>query len=431
MVRKIRRFALPLLGAVLALAMALNALARQTPQELRRKADAYFEEKSYKLAGETYAQLLTADPKVPDKAEIELRILVAEIKAEEWNRAVADAESFPKKYPDTRQEARAQVWRGRLYTLVPHYGYTVGKVEYRGGDVPKSVGGVAPVGAAFDTQDARKVTLSWRRAKGLFERFRREKRINDDDLNEEIQLNFDLAHLMEPSYSPYGPIHALYTEWEIDPKADYDTRVPLAKQVMFLYEQIPYLDSLRSHSDGHNVVLAALGEGGVHSAYAAIRDAALLQRLLFGPQAGHEPRAVGDTRRRMSRSTPSKSCRMFSKNTRMTAEADRVTFTIATWTEAKGDIMEALRLYNVVLGKYPKSRYVSDANAQIQNLMLPNLGLYSAGVNLPGRAAQFTVGGRNVKQVRFTAYKVALEDVYGKAEYPAGVSEQPASSHVQ
>ena len=136
MVRKIRRFALPLLGAVLALAMALNALARQTPQELRRKADAYFDEKSYKLAGETYAQLLNADPKAADRNEIELRILVAEIKAEEWNRAVADAESFVKRYPDTRQEARAQVWRGRLYTLVPHEGYRVGKAEYRGGMSP-------------------------------------------------------------------------------------------------------------------------------------------------------------------------------------------------------------------------------------------------------------------------------------------------------
>ena len=186
-------------------------------------------------------------------------------------------------------------------------------------------------------------------------------------------MNFDLAHLMEPAYTPYGPIHALYTDWEIDPKADYDPRVPPAKQVMFLYEQIPYLDSLRSHSDGHNVVLAALGKAGF-----------ILRMRQYGTQPYYNGYYSGRKRRYNPAQwvipapyvalDPIKILQDVLEKYPNDTEADRVTYTIATWTEAKGDIMEALRLYNVVLGKYPKSRYVSDANAQIQNLMLAESG---------------------------------------------------------
>ena len=423
--RKIVRAAGSLLAAITVIAIALSALARQSPQEIRRQADAYFDEKSYKQAAETYTNLLNADPKAADRNEIELRLLVSEIKAEQWNRAIADAESYVKRYPDTRQEARAQVWRGRLYHLAPHYGYVVGKAETRGNDVPKSAGGVAPRYTDFSAQDEQKTYLSWRRAKELFQRFRREKRGNDDDLNEEITLNFDLARLLEPQYTPYGPLHALYTDWDIDPKADYDPNTPVAKQVMVLYEQIPYLNSLRSHTDGHSVVLAALGEAGFilhmrqygvqpyYNGYYSGRGRRFnpMQWVIPAPYVARDPIQLLQS---VLDKYPNDS------------EADRVAYTIAYWTELKGDVMEALRLYNVVLAKYPKSRYVSDANAQIQSLTLPSLSLGYTGVNLPGRRAQFTVSGRNVKQVRFTAYKVALEDVYGKAEYKDPQFSEPA-----
>ena len=385
-VRRICRFALPLLGAILALAFALSALARQSPQELRRAADAFFDEKSYRQAAETYARLLNADPKAADRSEIELRLLVAEIQSAQWDRAAADAERFPKKYPDTRQEARAQVWRGRLYALVPHSGYRVGKAEYRGGNVPKSVGGVAPVYADFSAQDNQKIGQAWRRAKELFEKFRRNGRVNDDDLNEEIYLNFDLAHRAEPQYTPYNPLHALYSDWDIDPKQDADFAAPAAKQIVFLYEQIPYLDGLRSHSDGHNVVLAALGEAGF---------------ILRLRQYGAQPYYYATRYNRRGRPVngywsvpppyvardPIQILQDVLTKYPKDSEADRMAYTIATWTESKGDVMEALRLYNLVLARYPKSRYVSDANAQIQALMSPSLGLGYTGVNLPGRPA--------------------------------------------
>lgn len=63
--------------------------ARQTPQELVSKGDSYWNEKSYELAADAYIQALAKDNTLPNRAQIDYRLMVAGIRAEKWDAAAA------------------------------------------------------------------------------------------------------------------------------------------------------------------------------------------------------------------------------------------------------------------------------------------------------------------------------------------------------
>src|SRR5579871_2346480 len=113
-------------------------LARQTHKELVQQGNRHWDEKSYSLAEEAYRNALAADPKLPERPELELRIAIVLLREREWDSAVSAMEDYVKAYRNTLWEARAQIWRGRLYATVSHNGYRVGKKIVRGNDVPKS-----------------------------------------------------------------------------------------------------------------------------------------------------------------------------------------------------------------------------------------------------------------------------------------------------
>lgn len=98
-------------------------------------------------------------------------------------------------------------------------------------------------------------------------------------------------------------------------------------------------------------------------------------------------------------------------------EADRLQFIIAKWTEEKGESLEAVRLYSAFISRYPASRWVSDARSHLQTLLSPTLSINASTVNRPGQRAVISVNLRNLSQVRFIAYRVHLEEVYGHTQY--------------
>src|SRR5207249_2985043 len=156
-----------------------------------------WDEHSYGLALEAYRKALAADPNLPDHAEIEIRIAEALIHSQKWNEAVAALEAYVRKYRDTPFEARGQVWRGRLYTLIPHDGYRVGKKIYRGRDVPRSEGKEQLDYVYLTEEDSREVVAAFTRAHSLLERLRTqgEAKARAPWTRLEIEVDFDLANL--------------------------------------------------------------------------------------------------------------------------------------------------------------------------------------------------------------------------------------------
>lgn len=413
--------------AVIAMA-ALPGLAGQSAQDRARQGDALWKEGSYALAAEAYAKALEADPKLPDHAEIELRIAVAAFRAEQWDRAIEAVEAYVVRYKETDSEAAGQVWRGRIYRAAPHAGYQVGKKVYRGGNVPPSEGKEAPRYVQLQVEDAQKAIDALCRAKTLYERMRLARASGpnaDSRLTEEIELNFDLIHLFTPADGGYYPRAAAGSnddravDWAIDLTKPLDARWPFPKKVVYLYDQIPVLDAQRSSTDHHATVLAAFGKatfimtlrryGGWYSPFYSGRTVyrggrsrtpiRLPDRI---PYLAMDP--IGILQDAVDK---------YPKD----PEADRLAFTIAQWTDQQGDYVKTAERYAAFLRSYPNSRWVADAKAQLDAIYMPTLAVNAQGTARPGSRAVISVNTRNVKQVRLTAYRVHPEEVFGKAEY--------------
>jgi TolA-binding protein len=424
----------------------LPGSARQTPQELAQQGDKFWDEDAYALALNAYQKALAADAALsnPSKtgqealhqllpsgvaethlanlSEIELRVAIALIRAQRWDEAVAASEAFVRQYHDTPLEARGQVWRGRLYTQIVHEGYRVGERIYRGNNVPKSDGKHAPEYVSLRGQDARQAEAAFTRAKSLFEHFRSAKIAPAERpqlIRDEIELDFDLAHIHAQEESDLNRFDLKAVDWKIDLSQPFDPRWPAPKQVMYLYTQIPALNATLTDSDHHATVAAIFGE------------AALILRLRqWGQWYYYSPQ--GRSRRGMPyqlRSVvipyqaidPIRLLQDTLDRYPDVRDADRLAFTIAQWTEQQGDALKAASLYSAFIRSYPQSRWVSDAKRQRDTILHPSLTLEVSNLmTKPGERATVMLTTRNVSQVRFTAYRIHPEEVYGHAEYREG-----------
>lgn len=411
-------FALLLALCVVGIGLAVGpSLARQTPRELVQQGDKNWNEQSYGLALEAYQKAITADPKLPDRAEIDYRIMVALGRTKRWDAALAAAERYVVTYRDTVWEARGQVWRGRLYEIVTHNGYKVGKKITRGEDVPKSEGGEAPEQIDLSAEDSRKAQAALTRAQELFERFRTNRLEADARemlTSSEIDMDFDLAEVSRRADNTQR-FKVSETDWAIDLRLPYDRTWPAARRIMYLYENIIRLDAARPNSDRHATVLATLAKATyilqlrsrrqneqVFLGYRKVRgqNIPIWQNLSVPYEATDPIDLLLDVVQRYPNDS----------------EADRLAYTAALWTEQKEDYLKAADRYIAFLHTYPKSRWISDARQNLDRLTRPSLELSSASIVRPFEKAQINVRTRNISQVRLTAYRVHPENIFGHVE---------------
>src|SRR5579871_411047 len=394
-------------------------LARQTPKELVQQGNRHWDEKSYSLAEEAYRKALAADPKLPERPELELRIAIVLLREREWDSAVSAMEDYVKAYRNTLWEARAQIWRGRLYATVYHNGYRVGKKIVRGNDVPKSEGKETPKRLDLRAEDSAKQFEAFYRAKQLMDRFRSARLAPEERRSltaDEIELNFDLANLSR-TMRDSGRFDGASVDWDLNPTEPFDPRWPSPKQTMYLYQQIIALDSAQPGSNRHQTVLARLAEA------AFILD--LRQQMTWNPFA-----YVGRRWVRVPWVTipyivtdPIQLLEETLKRYPNDPEADQIAFTIANWIEQKGDLPGALNAYSDFLTRYPNSRWAVIARRRMDVLLQPGMSLETPLATQPGKPLVLTLKTHNISLVHFTAYRIHPETIFG---HVAAKPEDPA-----
>ncbi|HLK56443.1 MAG TPA: MG2 domain-containing protein, partial [Chthonomonadaceae bacterium] len=407
------RFTLLLFLTLSAIGLIMRpVLARQTPRELMQQGNLHWEAQSYGVAAEEYRKALAADPKLPERPELELRIAIALFRQKQWDSAVSAMESYVKAYHDTPWEARAQVWRARLYSLIDHNAYKVGKKLYRGANVPPSEGKEAPQRIELSNEDWARVLESFDRGKKLMERFRRapltveERRSLTED---EIELNFDLVTTLR-DVNDIGNFDTERVDWQLDLSQPFDPRWPAPKRVMFLYEQILALDAALPGGNHHATVLARLGQ--------ATYIMQLRQWGSWGYRQGRRNRPARPVYMSIPYTAidPIQLLEAMLQRYPDDVEADRLAYTVALWTEGKGELLSAVSAYRAFLARYPKSRWGSDAQLHLDNLLRPMLSLAAPASTPPGKRLVVNLTTRNVSLVHFTAYRTHPETIYGHTE---------------
>ena len=397
---------LALLGALFC------ALPARAQEDVLKQADAAWNEKSYARALELYKKVL-AGGAVRDREEIEYRIAVSLGKTQKWDEAIETANALLGK---TEWKARVYYWLGRLYTVVPHQGYKVGGKIYRGQDYPKIEGAEKPVQVYLGEEDAKATLDFFEKAKIAAQQEREWAKtrryiapIHPITSDEEIDLNFDLAAYL-PQREQAEFIEALEKAWkdnrktvagQVDLKLPYNAQWNLPTKVIYLYNEIKFLDQ---SNDKHDTVLSLLAKGMFVRAYR--------QQVAGWAQWYDE-----DKKTYITRAYPFDNLEAI-PNWREAIDnyprdpiADRLFILIAQTYEQQGDSVKALATYQELIGKYPKSKWVSDARSHIQQITKHEISLDTMGQQKPGENAKITINTRNVKAVKFTAYRVQLEKV--------------------
>lgn len=403
-----------LLLATLLCALAAQALYAQGPKVATlAEADRLYLEKSYASALEAYGRLLQAGAVPAErKDEVRYRIAVSLGKSEKWDQALAQSLEFVKTHRGTVWEPRGLYWIGRLYLGVPHQGWKVGKKVTRGNDVPKGAQESQAEPVFLQEQDFANAVDALEAARVLFPKFREQFKTQAD----EIQLNFDLANLLQraPEFYLWAAKQAWAApeaaEWEVDPAAAYSPDWAPPRKVMFLYEQIRTLSGKT-----HQGALAELGKAVWLRSYQQ-----QMQQYARKYQDGkwvqipfpYEKLKAQDILRALVRDFPDDPVR------------DQAQFTLGTYFEGDGDFVRALAEYRLLIEERPKSKWVEDARHQVQGITLRTVSLWGGDRLPPGKPVTATVSYRNSKTIHFDLFRVKLEDVLARPEVLADTRAQ-------
>jgi tetratricopeptide (TPR) repeat protein len=175
----------------------------------------------------------------------------------------------------------------------------------------------------------------------------------------------------------------------------------LPKKVIYLYNEIRKLDL---SNDKHDTALSLLAKGLFVRAYRQRMDS--WANKYDDVKKTHVMQPV-------SVRSPGSDSRLAASNRRVPRDpiADRTQILIAQTWQQQGQMAKALAAYQRVLELFPRSKWVSDARAHIQQITKREVTLDTMPAQPPGANAKINISTRNVRQITMTAYRVKLEDV--------------------
>ena len=379
--------------------------AQNSPQAVLQDADKLFHDKSYAGALKSYEALLKDNTLPADrKDDVQYRICVSLGKTQQWDQALEHSVAFVKEHQGTVWEPRGLYWLGRLYLGVPHQVWKVGSKMYRGNDVPKTTSAEKPERVYVSQQDDQNARDAMEAARVFFPKYRQEFQTSSD----EISLNFDLARLVGNSMDYRWAIDQKWTPlndplWKINPDDPYDPKWPLPKRVLTLYAQIEQL--------------SAKTEKGVHVARELLAKALWIreyQRIMPGLASKRVGDKVAVVSYPYQKLNPTDSLNRIVNEMPDDPIREQAQYTIGLFLATDSRFKDAVKEFNKFIKQCPKSKWVTDARWQLQNITWPQLSIYSYGNHLPGEQVKANVSLRNVRTIHFSLYRVKYADVLGR-----------------
>ncbi|MBI3096887.1 MAG: hypothetical protein HYY93_01375 [Planctomycetes bacterium] len=383
----------PLIAAlVVVAAVCAFALETDAPSAFEQ-GNRWFSDKSYKRAIESYREALKLDPSFAEKDQCGWQILQCLWRLKRYDECVAESQKFAGGVgAGTLWEARATRFLAGVYRDRPHYGY-----RNKDGDWSEDWQEGWQYVNTY-REDRERAVRTYESAKKLYDVLAGaasaapssqevQKQVREDL----VSVHFGLASSLEalhgyPDFKTIAPFAGSTGSKLPDPPPVYDPAWEVRRKVLYLLDTVAPLD------DSPAKELAA--RAGRERAFYLLRYESNLEpdpeRQI--PENDDPIRILRDTLAACPHA----------------AICDELQFALALTLESEGSFVDALAEYAVVVDKYPRSKWASDARAHIQEIHRPRLNVQSPPIGLPDAQPKSVVASRNVGKVEFTAYVVDL-----------------------
>ena len=407
------RFTLPLAGLLTLLAgQALFAQAPSTnskrPIEARQSkpgdpaaklagADAAYGRKSYAAALRGYREAVRSKSlPAGRRPQVEYRIARCLGLTGQWDAAIAEGQRFTARHAGTAWEARGRHWMMELYLMLPAAGWKVGDRYFRGRSVPEVEVAVAPEQVDLAADDQRKAIAFGEQAKALWEKLRGKDTSEEADLAADLAAAVTALQLAEWARGRVwkSPDHP---DWKLDGALAYDPAwAPPRKVVQLLLAA----EALGSAAQKPLARLAqALWVKGYHAIMASTAwrtdDKGESVRIPYP----YESRTALSVLRSLIRDYPSH------------PEAEHARLTEGEWLASDGKYSQALGVWRTLIQERPNGKWAESARAAVAGTIRRRLSLDGWAPQPPGKKASLSVHARNLEKIRFSAWRVRLEEL--------------------
>jgi uncharacterized protein YfaS (alpha-2-macroglobulin family) len=389
------------LAALLILPLSPRAPHQLSASDLLARADRAYQSQSYNEALADYRLALTDGVVTAERRnEVGLRVVECIGRTQHFDEALEASLAYVKQHKGTVWEARGLYWIGRLYLGLPYTAYRAGgKITYSE-DVPKSDSGRATNSAEVGDLNALNARDALEAARVLYPHFR-----DQGTASEEIQLDFDLAHVLstDPDYRWVTAgkwLSPRDSSWKVDVSGPYQPGWLYPKRMMYLYAQIEDL--------------AALVPDSAHMAALGLYDKAIWLREYHQQMSHLAQRWNGKEWVTIpypyQNDSEQDSIRQIIQHYPDDAIRDQAQYALVSWLEADGKFEDAIASCRGLLARHPHGAFAREAKYMLEMMTQPEVQA-DTRQNDPAHLNEFTLTYRNARVAHCRAYRVRPEQV--------------------